>query len=91
MAQNDRQVAFRLPNELVDRIDSYAANLSGRTPGMNITRADVVRMFLVRGLQTGDKPIASHEPKPAANDLYDSFETYRPWANDTTLSIVEED
>jgi hypothetical protein len=91
MARNDRQVAFRLPNELVDLIDDYAANLSGRTPGMNITRADVVRMFLVRGLQTGDEPTATHQSPPAANDLYDSFETYRPWAGDTTLSVVEED
>lgn len=50
MAENDRQVAFRLPSELVDRLDEHAEHLRRESPGVRITRADVVRLLLTRAL-----------------------------------------
>ncbi len=79
MAQNDRQVAFRLPNSLVEEIDQYAAALTERSPGMNFTRADVVRMLLVRGLKTPETTAKAAATACPTDGLYDSFETYRPW------------
>src|SRR5215813_4083283 len=43
-------VAFRLENELLKRIDAFAKHLEGKTPGIKLTRADAVRVILVRGL-----------------------------------------
>lgn len=55
-AMNDKQVAFRLPSELVDRLDEYAEQVRRENPGMRVTRADVVRMLLSRGLARIDAP-----------------------------------
>lgn len=48
---NDRQVAFRLPSNLVEEIDAQAESWSTRVPGVRVTRADVVRALLVKGLE----------------------------------------
>jgi hypothetical protein len=61
---NDRQVAFRLPGDLVDKIDEKANALRQQTPGMRVTRADVVRAILVRGLDE-PKEVALIPPTPA--------------------------
>ncbi len=94
MAQNDRQVAFRLPNSLVEEIDQYAAALTERSPGMNFTRADVVRMLLVRGLKAPETTEKTPEPTPKVSEPvykndspYDSFETYRPWQSNASASL----
>ena len=60
---NDRQVAFRLPGDLVDKIDEKANALRQQTPGMRVTRADVVRAILVRGLDE-PKEVALIPPTP---------------------------
>lgn len=44
------QVAFRLPKKLVARLDEYATKLANEQPGMTVTRTDVVRVLLTRGL-----------------------------------------
>lgn len=44
------QVAFRLPKKLVARLDEYAAQLANEQPGLTVTRTDVVRILLTRGL-----------------------------------------
>ncbi len=44
------QVAFRLPEELLARIDAEAQRLAAETPGWTPTRTDVVRILLERGL-----------------------------------------
>ena len=60
---NDRQVAFRLPGDLVDKIDEKANALRQQTPGMRVTRADVVRAILVRGLDESEEAaLASSAP-----------------------------
>jgi hypothetical protein len=51
---NDVQITALIPSEWVDKLDARAAVLSGE--GMQVTRADVVRMLLKRGLEEGEKP-----------------------------------
>ncbi len=42
--------AFRLPPDLIARIDGYAERLREQTPWANVTRADAVRALLVQAL-----------------------------------------
>ncbi len=44
------QVAFRLEEDLVKRLDRYAKQMEGTMPGFKVTRADAVRMLLLRSL-----------------------------------------
>ena len=46
---NTTQYTFRLPNELIERLDAYAARLA-QEQAMPVTRADVVKQLLTRGL-----------------------------------------
>jgi predicted transcriptional regulator len=48
-------VPFRLSVDLVRRLDRHAERLRGEQPGLMVTRADVVRMFLERGLEAVEK------------------------------------
>lgn len=43
--------AFRLPAELIARIDAYAERLQRDTPWATVTRADAARALLGRGLE----------------------------------------
>lgn len=43
------QTAFRLPEELLERIDAYAAYLTVQH-GIHVTRADSARLLLAAGL-----------------------------------------
>jgi len=52
------QLAFRLPEELVERIDTHVKRLGRDNPGLDFTRTDAVRSLLVRALddvEAGDK------------------------------------
>ena len=44
------QVAFRLPESLIARLDEYVEHMKRSAPGVNVTRADAVRYLLNRGL-----------------------------------------
>lgn len=44
------QAAFRLPVSLVRRLDLYAERLRLESPGRKATRADAVRLLLLRVL-----------------------------------------
>lgn len=46
-----RQTAFRLPSELIERLDRIAQWLIAERPGLAVTRADVVRMLLTRAVE----------------------------------------
>jgi hypothetical protein len=48
--EQTQQTAFRLPLQLLDRIDRHGARLREEQPGITITRADVVRLLLTRAL-----------------------------------------
>ncbi len=45
------QVAFRLPDDLLRRLDAYAERMRAAQPGVNVTRTDVVRVLLTRAIQ----------------------------------------
>lgn len=47
---NTKQTAFRLPKELVNDLDKYAAQMKRENPGMRFSRADAVRVLLTFGL-----------------------------------------
>jgi len=49
-----RQVAFRLPVELVERLDALAKRMQDESPGLRVTRADVVRLLLTSALNEDD-------------------------------------
>jgi hypothetical protein len=60
-----RQFAFRLPHSLVERIEDCVAQ--SRSAGLLLTRADVVRLLIHRGLDmTGGDPakLLGQRPKP---------------------------
>jgi hypothetical protein len=44
------QLAFRVPAELVERLDAHAERLSREHPGLEFTRTDAVRTLLTRAL-----------------------------------------
>jgi len=54
MADYTTQVAFRLPADLLKRIDRHAERMRDAQPGVNVTRTDVVRMLLTRALDQFD-------------------------------------
>lgn len=46
-----KQTAFRLSEDLIERVDAYAAKLARELPGLRINRADAVRRLLEQGLE----------------------------------------
>jgi hypothetical protein len=49
------QMTFRLPADLVDRLDAHAERLKDAT-GVDITRTDVVKLAIARGLEVLERP-----------------------------------
>lgn len=47
--------AFRLPEDLVRRLDSYAERLRREQPGRTATRADALRVLLEQALAAAEK------------------------------------
>jgi hypothetical protein len=43
---SEAQVAFRLPNELLARLDQEVERMRAERPGLTITRSDAVREIL---------------------------------------------
>jgi predicted DNA-binding protein len=56
------QTAFRLPAELLARLDKYAKRLS-ELDGMTYTRTDIVRRLLTRALNEVDQYEGRHQRK----------------------------
>lgn len=48
------QVAFRLPESLVERLDTFVERQREALPGLNFTRADAARILLMRGLDAAE-------------------------------------
>ena len=64
---NTKQVALRLPVDLLDRLDRCALKFRQDIPGSNITRTDVVRILLERGLaKEGYPPDGTSTPSKRA-------------------------
>lgn len=49
------QVVFRLPVELVNRLDAYTKRLNAADPGRRMSRNAVVHQLLMKSLTPGDK------------------------------------
>lgn len=47
---NDVQIAVRLPEAMVRRLDRIASRMSKEKPGVRVTRASVIRMFVLAGI-----------------------------------------
>ncbi len=50
-----RQQAFRLPESIIERLDRYAERLRREQPGLEVSRADVVRLLLARALEQEER------------------------------------
>ena len=59
------QVAFRLEDELIERIDAYARRLAERTPGITYTRVDAARALLALALDVVEAETDEPPPPPA--------------------------
>lgn len=57
------QVSFRLPADLVARIDAYAGRLTAENPGLEINRAIAARALIVQALDALDVKGASGQGK----------------------------
>ena len=44
------QVAFRLPDSLLKRLDRHAERMNAENPGLDFSRADALRSLLTRSL-----------------------------------------
>jgi hypothetical protein len=56
-------VGLRLPLSVVQRADRYAAQLARETPGLQVTRTDVMRIILAKHL-----PLMPDDPAPEPSD-----------------------
>jgi len=50
-----QQVAFRIPEDMLTEVDQVAAWMAASNPGVRVTRADVIRYLLARGLKALDR------------------------------------
>jgi hypothetical protein len=48
--EDQTQVALRLPQDMLDRVDRYQLQLSKTVPGVQVTRADAFRALLTLAL-----------------------------------------
>ena len=53
MADTKKMTAFRLEASLLKRLDKYAEKMASET-GLPVSRADLVRILLIRGLDAAD-------------------------------------
>lgn len=54
--ESSQQVAFRLPDSLIERIDQYAEYLSERAHGAPINRTDVAKVLFEKALEGFEPP-----------------------------------
>lgn len=47
-------IPFRLPQDLIRRLDRHAERLARRTPGLRATRADALRILLIEALDRAE-------------------------------------
>ena len=48
--ENKTTICISMDQELLDRLDSHVELMKRRLPGIRITRAGVIRMFVLKGL-----------------------------------------
>lgn len=50
MAESKKQVAFRLPESLISRIDAFAERCERERPGLSVSRTEALVILLTRAL-----------------------------------------
>ncbi len=58
-----QQTAFRLPVELLKRLDRHVRHLQEESPGMTFTRTDVIRMMLTKFLDDAEEKMPKRSSK----------------------------
>ena len=58
-----KQIAFRIPASMLDKIDQYAAYMREQSPGLGATRTDAVRVLLAQSLTAHEKTLAKPKRK----------------------------
>ncbi len=56
MSDSTKQVAFRLPTDLLDRVEAYRARRIEAAPDLDLSLTKTVRMLLEAGLGAVEKP-----------------------------------
>jgi hypothetical protein len=54
-AQRVRVLTLRMPEELLRRLDAYTAQVQAAQPYLRLSRADVLRMLLDKGLSAEEE------------------------------------
>ncbi len=57
------QVAVRFPNDLLDRLERYVQRLKKERPGLNVSRADAVRMIVHERLDQIEAEDSKKKPR----------------------------
>jgi hypothetical protein len=72
-------VSLRLPEDMLERIDQHAADLTEYTGGVPITRAEVIRKFVAEGLRD-PMPLIGIGPRPClrAEEAEETVAARRP-------------
>ena len=60
MSSRTKQVAFRFPSELLDRLDRCVAKFEDEMPGAGFSRTDAVRILLEKALAAEGLPLKSN-------------------------------
>jgi len=47
-------LSIRLPTTIIEELDHLVATLTVEQPGINVTRADAARIFLLRGINASN-------------------------------------
>lgn len=57
------QVAFRLPDDLLKRLDAFAADMAKNVPGVYVSRADALRVLLAKALDAEEAEKKTNKPE----------------------------
>jgi Arc/MetJ-type ribon-helix-helix transcriptional regulator len=59
-----KQTGFRLPEELIERIDAHVKRMQITNPGLEATRSDAARVLLTAALDRAEESAAKATKKP---------------------------
>lgn len=58
-----KQIAVRLPVDLLDRLEAHASRMKAGAPGVGVTRADAIRALLLDALDRVEAAAPSRRTK----------------------------
>ena len=56
MTEPMSQVAIRLPDALLERVEAHTDRMKEHLPGLKITRADAIRSLIAQALEQAEQP-----------------------------------